>query len=100
MGKIVKLSLSAKIDLENQAAWYGRRSEAREEHFLAAVEKHLETIAERPEAAPFHGRKGRQKSQMKPPYRRFSIYYREQPDFIDVVAVWAGNRSPNKLKRR
>lgn len=37
---------------------------------------------------------------MKRPYERFAIVYRETPDVIWILAVWAGARNPTELETR
>ena len=86
---------SASENIEQMAAWAGRHSAAARTKLLAAISEKMQLIEQQPEMYAV--------SPLRPPFRRCVVsatvvlYYRIQPQAIEVVAVVDARRAPEAL---
>ena len=84
-------------EIDATTQWYDERRLGLGDEFFSALLQQFERIRENPEGWAILYRKVR-----ACPMRRFPyvIYYRMQPDCINVIAVQHGHRHPRAWRRR
>jgi plasmid stabilization system protein ParE len=88
----------ARLEFENAVAWYNEREPGLGGRFAAEVNATIERILKDPERFPRRGKTIRRASVET--FRKHSILFRIEPEFIGVVAVFHGARNPASLRRR
>jgi len=87
----------AESDIDDAFGFYLPRSEAVADRFLAAIGAVLLRVQNNPTAFPRVNQIVRRARILGFPH---SVYYREDPDLIIVVAVFHGRRHPSIWKAR
>jgi toxin ParE1/3/4 len=87
----------AEAEMREAADWYNEKSVGLGNDFLKAIDTAVRRIAQRPQLFQKVHRDIRQCIVRQFPY---VIYFREDKDLIDIVAVVHGRRSPRVWRRR
>ena len=88
---IVVLTDQAETDLEEIGDWIARDDPRRALTFVAEIRETCERLAESPRAFPVvpqHGNRGIRRRV----FRNYLIFYREQPERVDVLRILHGAR--------
>lgn len=93
----LRLRPEAEQDVEEAARWYERQRAGLGQEFIDEVLLTMRTIAERPTLYPTVHRSAHRALTRRFP---FGVYFRIEEDFIIVVAVMHGSRSPYRWKTR
>ncbi|MEA3355754.1 MAG: type II toxin-antitoxin system RelE/ParE family toxin [Candidatus Bipolaricaulota bacterium] len=93
----VRLRPEAEQDVEEEARWYEQQKEGLGQEFIDQVLLTVRSIGEQPALYPRVLRNVRRALIHRFP---FGIYYRVEEEYIVVVAVMHGSRSPQRWKRR
>lgn len=93
----VRLRAEAEQDIEEAARWYEQQREGLGQEFIDQVLLTLQSAGEQPGLYPSVHRHVRRALIHRFP---FGIYYRVEEEFVVVVAVMHGSRSPRRWKKR
>jgi plasmid stabilization system protein ParE len=95
--RVVRLFPEAEAEVVANERWYGQRSPAAAEAFLAEVDDAIARIGEAPETWPRYRRDTRRFILRRFP---FSVVYRIEDDGVYVVAVAHAKQRPEYWRRR
>jgi plasmid stabilization system protein ParE len=98
MRRQVIFDLEARLEFENAVAWYNEREPGLGDRFAAEVNATIGRIVKDPERFPRRGKTLRRASVET--FKKYSILFRIEPEFIGVAAVFHGARNPSGLRQR
>ena len=88
---------AAQKEFDGSTVWYETQKPGLGGEFIAAVERVLDQIADRPELYQIIEGDVRRAVVSRFPY---CVYYRALPDRVVVIAVFNASRSPSAWRRR
>ena len=91
------LSIPARDDLVDAAFWYETQRKGLSEDLFANIDAALKAISERPESFPLIRKNVRRALVKRFP---FAIYFREEDDYLVVLAIMHTARSPRAWRKR
>lgn len=86
------------MEFEDAVIWYNTQQLGLGERFESEVYAAFQRILGSPERFRSVSRKTRQARVEI--FKKYSIYFRVEPDFIGIVSVFHGARNPAELRRR
>jgi plasmid stabilization system protein ParE len=98
MRRQVIFDLEARLEFEEAIACYNDREPGMGDRFKAEVQATIQRILKDPERFPLRGRKVRHAPVHT--FKKYTILFHINPDFIGVAAVFHGARNPARLRRR
>jgi plasmid stabilization system protein ParE len=98
MRRQVIFDLEARLEFENAVAWHNEREPGLGDRFEAEIDATIQRILKDPERFPLRSKTIRRASVET--FKKYSILFRIEPDFIEVAAVFHGARNPARLRRR
>ena len=88
----------ARIEFEEAVIWYNAQQPGLGERFESEVHATFQRILAIPERFRAVSKKTRQARVQV--FKKYSVYFRVEPDFIGIVSVFHGARNPEELRRR
>jgi len=88
----------ARLEFEDAVIWYNEQRPGLGDRFEAEVHATFQRILANPERFRLLGKTTRQARVEV--FKKYSIYFRIERDFIGIVSVFHGARNPAELKRR
>ena len=88
----------ARIEFEDAVIWYNAQQPGLGDRFESEVHTTFERILANPGRFRAVSRKTRQARVEV--FKKYSVYFRVEPDFIGIVSVFHGARNPAELRRR
>ena len=98
MSRQVIFGDEARIEFEDAVAWHNKRVSGLGERFAVEVKSTIQSILKNPERFPLEGKFVR-RAPVKV-FKKYSVLFHIEPDFIGVDAVFHGARNPSRLRRR
>lgn len=98
MSRQIIFDPEARLEFENAVAWYDERQPGLGDRFEAEIHATFHRILQSPERFR-HVSKTIRVAKVEV-FKKYSVYFRVEPDFIGVVSVFHGARNPAALKRR
>ena len=88
----------ARLEFEEAVIWYNEQQPGLGDRFESEVHATFHRILANPERFRSVSKKTRQARVEV--FRKYSIYFRVEPDFIGIVSVFHGSRNPAQLRGR
>jgi plasmid stabilization system protein ParE len=98
MHRQIIFDAEARMEFEEAVIWYNTQQPGLGDRFESEVYAAFQRILANPERFRAVSRKTRQARVET--FKKYSIYFRVEPDFIGVVSVFHGARNPAELRRR
>ena len=98
MPRQIIFDAEARLEFENAVIWYNTQQPGLGDRFESEVYEAFQRILANPERFRAVSRKTRQARVEI--FKKHSIYFRVEPDFIGIVSVFHGSRNPAELRRR
>lgn len=98
MRRQIIFDAEARIEFEEAVIWYNTQQSGLGDRFELAVHATFQRILADPERFRAVSKKTRQ-ARVKI-FKKYSVYFRVEPDFIGIVSVFHGSRNPVELRRR
>jgi plasmid stabilization system protein ParE len=88
----------ARLEFEEAVIWYNEQQSGLGDRFESEVHATFQRILANPERFRAVSKKTRQARVEV--FKKYSVYFRVEPDFIGIVSVFHGARNPAELRRR
>jgi plasmid stabilization system protein ParE len=98
MRRQIIFDAEARLEFEDAVIWYNTQRPGLGDRFEAEVYATFQRILASPERFRAVSKKTRQARVEV--FKKYSVYFRVEPDFIGIVSVFHGARNPAKLRRR
>ena len=98
MQRQIIFDAAARMELEDAVIWYNAQQPGLGERFESEVYATFQRILANPERFRAVSRKTRQARVEV--FKKYSVYFRLEPDFIGIVSIFHGSRNPVELRRR
>jgi len=98
MRRQIIFDAEARLEFEDAVIWYNEQKPGLGDRFEAEIHATLQRILKTPER--FRAVSGRIHQARVEVFKKYSVYFRIEPDFIGIVSVFHGARNPTELRRR
>jgi plasmid stabilization system protein ParE len=98
MRRQVIFDREARLEFEDAVIWYNAQQPGLGDRFESEVHSAFQRILANPERFRLVGKTTRQARVEV--FKKYSIYFRVEPEFIGIVSVFHGARNPAELRRR
>ena len=98
MRRQIIFDAEARLEFEDAVVWYDAQQPGLGDRFEAEVHATFQRILANPERFKLVGKTTRQARVGV--FKRYSVYFRVEPDFIGIVSVFHASRNPAELRRR
>jgi plasmid stabilization system protein ParE len=88
----------ARHEFENAVIWYNRQQPGLGDRFEAEVHAAFLRILENPEK--FRAVSQNIRQTRVETFKKYTVYFRVESDFIGIVSIFHGTRNPEQLRRR
>jgi plasmid stabilization system protein ParE len=98
MSRQIIFDAEARLEFEEAVVWYDEQQPGLGDRFEAEVHATFQRILQTPERFKLVSKTIR-RARVEV-FKKYSVYFRVEPDFIGVVSVFHGSRNPAELRRR
>ena len=98
MRRQIIFDAEARIEFEEAVIWYNAQQSGLGDRFESEVHATFQRILANPERFRAVSKKTRQARVEI--FKKYSLYFRVEPDFIGIVSVFHVSRNPAELRRR
>ena len=98
MRRQIIFDAEARMEFEDAVIWYNAQQPGLGDRFEAEVHATFQRILANPERFRAVSKKTRQAR--VDVFKKYSVYFRLEPEFIGIVSIFHGSRDPEELRRR
>ena len=98
MRRQIIFDAEARLEFEDAVVWYDEQQSGLGDRFEAEVHAAFQRILVNPERFKMVGKTTRRARVEY--FKKYSVYFRVEPDFIGIVSVFHASRNPAGLRRR
>jgi len=98
MSRQIIFDAEARLEFENAVVWYNQQQAGLCDRFEVEVHAAFQRILENPGRFRLVSKTIR--TVRVEIFKRYSVYFRVEPDFIGIVSIFHSRRNPAELRRR
>ena len=98
MRRQIIFDAEARLELEAAVVWYDTQQPGLGDRFEAEVHSTFQRILTNPER--FRAVSKKTRHARVEVFKKYSVYFRIEPDFIGIVSIFHASRNPAELRRR